>query len=98
MASSFGPRQADTATSRRSRFRFRGRQGPRGRVGDLLFRGACMIAASSVIVLAALLAVFLVVESWPAITALGISFLTHVGWDPVTDQYGALAFVYGTLA
>jgi phosphate transport system permease protein len=98
MASPFGQRQADTAASKRSRFSFRGKRSPPGRVGDLLFRGACMLAANSVIVLAALLTVFLVIQSWPAITALGGSFLTHVGWDPVTDQYGALAFIYGTLA
>ena len=97
MASSFGPQAGATASSRR-RFPLRGEQAPPGRVGDLLFRGACMLAASSVIVLAVVLTVFLVMQSWPAMKALGAGFLTHVGWDPVHGQYGALAFVFGTLA
>lgn len=69
-----------------------------GRLADLLFRAACTVAAASVIALAALLTVFLVIQSWPAMTAIGGSFFLTQDWDPVKDHYGALAFIFGTLA
>jgi phosphate transport system permease protein len=79
---------------------------PRGRLasflnlralGDRVFWLLCLLSASFVILLAGLLVWFLVVQSWPAITTLGLSFFTTTDWNPVKDQYGALAFVYGTL-
>jgi phosphate transport system permease protein len=66
-------------------------------LGDGLFWLVCLAAASSVLVLVVLLVVFLVRESWPALTALGPGFFTRTDWDPVHGEYGALAFVYGTL-
>jgi phosphate transport system permease protein len=35
--------------------------------------------------------------SWPAFAHFKLAFLTREIWNPVTDQYGALAPVYGTL-
>jgi phosphate transport system permease protein len=35
--------------------------------------------------------------SWPAFSHFKLDFLTREIWNPVTDQYGALAPVYGTL-
>jgi phosphate transport system permease protein len=54
--------------------------------------------------LAALLAVALVVwivcklvhSAWPAIDRFGLAFVVHRVWDPVTGQFGALPFLYGT--
>lgn len=40
----------------------------------------------------------LVVGAWPAITQYGLSFLTSSVWDPVTNEYGGLVMIYGTLA
>jgi phosphate transport system permease protein len=80
---------------------------PRGRLasflraralGDRLFRLLCLAAAACVLVLAGLLVWFLLVQSWPAITTIGLGFFTSTDWNPVKDSYGALAFVYGTLA
>ncbi len=65
---------------------------------DALFRLACEAAAGSVLVVAAALVAFLVADSWPAVRALGLRFFAGTNWDPVRDDYGALPFVYGTLA
>ena len=64
---------------------------------DRFFWLTCLAAAGSIVVLAALLLVFLVVDSWQAITTIGFGFFTQSDWDPVHNRYGALAFVYGTL-
>ena len=39
----------------------------------------------------------LVEGAWPALSKFGVHFLTREVWNPVTDVYGALAPVYGTL-
>ena len=36
-------------------------------------------------------------QAWPSITHFGISFLTTRAWNPVTNQFGALTFIFGTL-
>ncbi len=65
---------------------------------DRLFGWAAKGAA--VLTLSLLVAILgsLVVGAWPAIQAYGLGFLTTSTWDPVTDQYGGLVMVYGTLA
>src|SRR6202008_2411473 len=35
--------------------------------------------------------------AWPAIRAFGFSFLWTEAWNPVTERFGALAPIYGTL-
>jgi phosphate transport system permease protein len=45
-----------------------------------------------------LLILFLVLQSVPAFRAFGLGFFTSAEWDPVNEDYGALAFIYGTLA
>ncbi len=39
----------------------------------------------------------LTVGAWPAIKAFGFSFLWTQAWNPVTERFGALAPIYGTL-
>jgi phosphate transport system permease protein len=69
-------------------------------LADRVFRAVCRSAAVLIIVLAALLVALLVWRSWLALTTIGLSFFTHTTWDPEEThrQFGALAFVYGTLA
>jgi phosphate transport system permease protein len=38
-----------------------------------------------------------VADAWPAIREFGISFVWTETWNPATDVYGALVFVYGTV-
>jgi phosphate transport system permease protein len=39
----------------------------------------------------------LLVGAWPALSTFKLGFLTSSIWNPVTDQYGALAALYGTV-
>jgi phosphate transport system permease protein len=51
-----------------------------------------------VIVLVVAIAIELVISAWPAIVRFGLAFLWTSRWDPVHNVFGALTFVYGTLA
>ena len=70
----------------------------RRRLGDPLFRLVSLIFALSVIGIAATIAVILYRDSAPARAAFGWSSLWTSTWDPVALRFGALPFVYGTLA
>jgi phosphate transport system permease protein len=64
---------------------------------ERIFRVATM--ASAVLVLLVLVGVIvtLVEGSWPALKVFKWSFVTGERWNPVTDVYGALTPLYGTL-
>jgi phosphate transport system permease protein len=67
-------------------------------VGDILFRTICQLAGLLVIALAIVTVAVLFRQSWLAIRILGPSFFWRTDWDPNADSYGALAFIYGTVA
>ena len=67
------------------------------RLRERLFRGATLAAALLVLLLLGGVAVSLAAGAWPALSHFKFAFLTREVWNPVTDQYGALAPVYGTL-
>ena len=57
-----------------------------------------MVAALLVLLLLGGVALSLLHGSWPALSHTSSSrFLTREIWNPVTDQFGALAPIYGTL-
>lgn len=62
-----------------------------------LFRGVTFGAALLVVLLFAGMFVSLFVGAWPALSHFGLSFFTTARWNPVTEEYGVLAPVYGTL-
>jgi len=64
--------------------------------GDRIFNTTTFILALMILLLLLGLAVALIVSSFPAIRAFGLSFFVTSDWDPVADQYGALPFIYGT--
>ncbi|MDA8231650.1 MAG: phosphate ABC transporter permease subunit PstC [Magnetospirillum sp.] len=70
---------------------------PSGLKLNLPFRW--LTAAAAMLVVAALLAMLaiLAVDSAPAFRRFGFAFLVTSAWNPVTDTYGALAPVTGTL-
>lgn len=43
------------------------------------------------------IAIVIAVEAFPAIKQYGLGFLFESSWNPVTDEYGALPVIYGTL-
>jgi len=69
----------------------------RQRLNDAIFRVLTRASAIAVLVLLGGVMVSLVAGAWPAFSKFGFGFLTTEVWNPVTDQFGALAPVYGTL-
>ena len=67
------------------------------RLGDVLFRGVSLLAALAAATLLGLIAWKVFDLAWPAIQEFGLSFIWTDDWNPVTDSYGALAFIYGTV-
>ncbi len=64
---------------------------------DSLFHNLTRLAASGVLVLLAAILFSLIKGSMPAIHAFGFGFLISPDWDPVTDRFGALIPIVGTL-
>jgi phosphate transport system permease protein len=67
------------------------------RLSDTVFRNLTRIAAIGVLLLLSGVIVSLISGSLPAFREFGFSFLTNQSWNPVTDNYGALPAIYGTL-
>jgi phosphate transport system permease protein len=66
-------------------------------IGDRVFNLTTLALALVVLVLLFGLTLELFAHSMPAIKAFGLRFLISTEWDPATDQYGALPFIYGTV-
>ncbi len=66
-------------------------------VGDQLFRTVVTAFAALPPLIIAGLAVLLTLDSWPALSRSGISFVTTTTWDPVHLEFGAAHYVFGTL-
>jgi phosphate transport system permease protein len=75
----------------------RGRVLDRLRLGDNAFRYLTLAAAIFVLLLLSGVIVSLIIGSIPALSTFGLSFLYNQSWNPVTDKYGALPAVYGTV-
>ena len=66
------------------------------RLGDTLFRGIALAASAGSVLLLGWIAFKVLDLAWPSIQHFGLSFIWTEAWDPVTEQFGALTFVYGT--
>lgn len=64
---------------------------------DGIFRSVSMASAVAILVMFAGIMAALIYGAWPAITAFGFSFLWTEIWNPVTQKFGAVAPIYGTL-
>src|SRR5262249_55992141 len=71
--------------------------GRRQRQVDRLFRLATLFFALLVLALLGGVIVALIFGAWPALATFGIGFVFTEVWNPVTEKFGALAPVYGTL-
>ena len=71
---------------------------PTGNVGDAVFRVLMFGAAALMCVIVILMIAALASHSLTSIRQFGFGFLTNRDWNPVNQQFGALAFVYGTIA
>jgi phosphate transport system permease protein len=64
---------------------------------ETVFRWATLASASLVLLLLVGVLMSLTYGAWPALKTFGFSFLTTEVWNPVTQKFGALAPVYGTI-
>ena len=67
------------------------------RFGDATFRALTRASAIGVLVLLGAIIVSLIIGSMPAFQAFGLDFLIEERWNPVTEKFGAIAPIYGTL-
>jgi phosphate transport system permease protein len=90
-----GPGEEATERTKAETMRSRHRSGII--LSEAAFRKILYLAGLSVLIL--LIAIFfsLLIASFTSIKALGIRFLTGRTWDPVSQQFGALPFLVGTL-
>lgn len=64
---------------------------------ERVFRVCATAAALLVLALLAGVLISLCYGGWPALKTFRLGFLTDTVWNPVTDQFGALAALYGTV-
>jgi phosphate transport system permease protein len=64
---------------------------------ETAFKRTLIITAILMIVIALGIFLTLLIESIPSLKSLGIKYLWGKTWDPVTNNYGALPFLIGTL-
>jgi phosphate transport system permease protein len=65
--------------------------------GEGAFRLTTQAAALTVVVIFAGVTASLLIGAWPALKTFGFGFLSTQVWNPVTEHFGALASIYGTL-
>ncbi|HEX7311766.1 MAG TPA: phosphate ABC transporter permease subunit PstC [Gaiellaceae bacterium] len=85
-----------SAASTPGRFALGGRR-LRDRIGDGLLHVITAAAALGVLVVVGLIIYELIRQSRLSMSTFGLGFLTSRAWDPVTGDFGALDFIYGTL-
>ncbi len=66
-------------------------------LGDAVYRNLTRAAAITVLVILGGIIISLVDGSWLALRTFGLNFLLVDTWNPVTEKFGAIAPIYGTL-
>jgi phosphate transport system permease protein len=69
----------------------------RNSVGDLLFNWGTSSFALLLVILVAAIGLVLCYQSMPTIREFGLNFWRTQNWNPVTGDFGALPFIWGTL-
>jgi phosphate transport system permease protein len=67
------------------------------RITDVVFRALTRAAAIGVLAVLGGVILSLLIGALPALQTFGFNFLVSERWNPVTEQFGALAPIYGTL-
>jgi phosphate transport system permease protein len=67
------------------------------RLGDVAFRYVTRGAALGVLIILGGIIVSLVYGALPALRTFGVAFLYEEVWNPVTEKFGAIAPIYGTI-
>jgi len=66
------------------------------RIGDGLLHALTAAAAALAVLIVVSIAWKVFEGARPALEKFGLGFLVHQGWNPVTNDYGALDFIFGT--
>jgi phosphate transport system permease protein len=69
-----------------------------GRIADRSFATVMLVCALSIFAIVAFIFIILISRSKLSLAAFGFKFFTRQAWDPVSGDFGALSFIYGTLA
>ncbi len=64
---------------------------------DRIFYFSLRLVSIAVLLMLLAMFLYLVKLSWPTLQQFGLGFVFTNIWNPPVDQYGALAFIYGTL-
>jgi phosphate transport system permease protein len=67
------------------------------RITDVIFRALTRAAAIGVLAILGGVILSLIAGAWPALRTFGFNFPVPERWNPVTEQFGAFAPIYGTL-
>ncbi len=67
------------------------------RLRDAIFHQLTRAAAAGVLILLGAVIISLIIGSLPAWRAFGLGFLIDERWNPVTEKFGALPAIYGTI-
>jgi phosphate transport system permease protein len=70
---------------------------PRTSASDLLFHGSTRAFALVLVLAVVGIGVILWKDAWLSIKTFGFRFWIGQTWDPVTEEFGALPFIWGTL-
>lgn len=66
-------------------------------LGDKIFYYVLKGAAWSVVLLLVAMVGLILKMSWPAFAEFGVTFFFNPEWNPWTEEFGALSFIYGTV-
>jgi len=69
-----------------------------GKLADNSFAAVMLLCALSIFAIVLFILSILVIRSHLSLTQFGWKFFTREAWDPVSGDFGALPFIYGTLA
>jgi phosphate transport system permease protein len=72
-------------------------KGRAGALGDLVFKALTFVFALLVLLILGGVIISLIIGAWPALRTFGPAFVVNEVWNPVTQRFGALAPIYGTL-
>jgi phosphate transport system permease protein len=65
--------------------------------GDRVFHALVLLAAAIIPLTLAGIVVLLLLDALPAVERYGFGFLATSNWDPVTERFGAAAYIFGTV-
>ncbi len=69
-----------------------------GNMADNTFSAVMLLCACSIFAIVIFIFAILVIHSHLSLVQFGWKFFTRQAWDPVAGDFGALPFIYGTLA